>query len=229
MIDPEREQRETVDELSMEEARKGLRQSRRYHDEQCELYGPGQADNSGDMDGGWGEERPAQSRSYALIFLAAPVAALLEIFLHQFFCAGWLLFDPLLALALIYAFLHYLETRNFLLYAFWCGLWKDAFSVGAFGVFAAVFVSCALLAAFASRMVYRRNWLFIFPLVFLGQFVSNHIAFFLDLLLPLGRHFSYSFSFFGRTLLEAFGTSVFAYPVFIFLGGNRRCDQESTL
>ncbi|MFA5038493.1 MAG: hypothetical protein WC732_02300 [Candidatus Omnitrophota bacterium] len=157
-------------------------------------------------------------------FLAAPALVILEYAFHQFLPHPWLLFDPLLALVLIFTFFHYLETKPFVCYALWCGFWQDLTAMSGFGVFMISYLACAFAAAFLSRIIYRPNRLFIYPLVFLGQILNNHIAFFLALF-SSGRMMPYSFLFLGRTFLEACGTALLAYPVSLFL---KKCAPEST-
>lgn len=145
-------------------------------------------------------------------FFLVPVLVVLEYFVHRFF-GGWLLFDPLLALVLVYAFFHYLETRPVVLFALWCGFWQDMTSLGPFSIFMISYVVSALAVAYLTRLVNRHNRLLIFPVVFSGQILNNHAVFFLNFVLSGGL--TYSFLFFGRTFLEAAGTTLLAYPAFL--------------
>lgn len=157
-------------------------------------------------------------------FLIIPVIVVLEYAFHKLFCVSWFLFDPLLAAAVVYTFFHHLDARGCVGYALWCGFWRDAFGTDVFGIF---MISCLLTvfgAAFMVRVLYRHNWIFVFPVVFAGQLLNNHLAFALRPFLGGSPSVSYV-CFFGRTFLQAFGTTLLSYPFFLFF---KKCAPEFT-
>ena len=89
----------------------------------------------------------------------------------------WSIFDPLFALAVIYTFFHSLDMKNYIAYALFCGFLKDAFGLDCFGINMFSYFVCVFAVAFATRIIYRQNWIFIFPMVFLATFLNNQIIF----------------------------------------------------
>lgn len=156
-------------------------------------------------------------------YLLVPFLVVLEYFVHRFL-GGWLLFDPLLVLALVYAVLHYLEMRPVVIFALWCGFWQDLTSLGPFSIFMISYGLSALVVAYLTRLMDRHNRVLIFPLVFVGQILNNHAAFFLNLF--LSGTLPYSILFFGRTFLEAVGTTCLAYPVYLLFRKIDHCVAE---
>ena len=67
-------------------------------------------------------------------FLIVPLLVLLKFTFFSFFGSFWFLFDPLLALVVIYTFFHSMDMRDYLSYALFCGLWQDIFSLDLFGI-----------------------------------------------------------------------------------------------
>ncbi|MDD5019356.1 MAG: hypothetical protein PHH75_01190 [Candidatus Omnitrophica bacterium] len=157
-------------------------------------------------------------------FLIIPVIVVLEYFFHRFFCVSWFLFDPLLAAAVVYTFFHSLEARGFVFYALWCGFWRDAGGTDLFGVFMISYLLTVFGVSYLVRVLYRHNWMFIFPVVFAAQLLNNHLVLVLRLSLGGIRSTTYAY-FLGRTLLQAFGTTALVYPLFLFF---KKCAPEPT-
>jgi hypothetical protein len=76
------------------------------------------------------------------------------------------------------------------------------------------------LVSLLSRIVYRQNWLFVFPLVFLGVFLNAHFILLLEPILSRGASPHYGGLFLLRTLAECLGTTLLAYPLYLF---SKRC------
>ncbi len=155
--------------------------------------------------------------------------ALLLVFFNFAFAGvfgfSWSIFDPLLALVVIYTFINSMDTRDYLFFALYCGFLKDIFSLDAFGIAMLSYSLCALLAAFASRAVYRQNWIFVFPIVFFSSLINAHaFVLFRSLIAPAG-HLNFSGLFFARSLIESLGTALFAYPIYIF---SKKCVLDFT-
>lgn len=129
-------------------------------------------------------------------------------------------FDPLLALVVIYTFFHTLDIREFVLYALFCGFCRDIFSLDVFGIYMLSYLISAFGVALASRIIYRQNGLLVFPLVFIAAFLNSQIIFLLRFfVLHIGTlHLSGGFGL--RCLVESIGTTLFAYPVYLF---SKRC------
>ncbi len=157
-------------------------------------------------------------------FFVIPLLVLAEFAWHHFLCLSWLLFDPLLAAAVVYTFLHYLDARGCVGYALWCGFWRDAFGTDVFGIYMMSYILTVFGTAFLVRVLYRHNWKIVFPVVFAGQLLNNHLVFILRLFLGAGPLVSYA-RFFGRTFLQALGTTLLGYLFFLFF---KKCEPEST-
>jgi cell shape-determining protein MreD len=157
-------------------------------------------------------------------YLVVPVLVLLEFAWHRLLGIPWLLFDPLLAAAMVYTFLHHLDARGCVGYALWCGFWRDAFGMDVFGIYMMSYVLTVFGVAFMVRVLYRHNWMFVFPVVFAGQILNNHLVFCLRPFLGGSPSVSYA-RFFGRTFLQAFGTTLLSYPFFFLF---KKCEPEFT-
>ncbi len=149
-------------------------------------------------------------------FLVALVFVFLKFSLVSLLSLPWVFFDPLLALVVIYTFFHSLDAKDFALFALFCGFLGDIFSSMTFGTFMLSYLACAYSVSFGSRIVYRQNWIFVFPLVFLAAFANNHFVFFLALLLPHTASIPYSGWFLARAFAESVGTTLAAYPLYLF-------------
>ncbi len=132
----------------------------------------------------------------------------------------WSLFDPLLAIVVIYTFFHSLDMRHYLVYALFCGFLRDVFGLDVFGISMLSYLACAFGVAVASRIIYRQNWVFVFPMVFFGVFLNNQLIFLLRVLLLPASHMNFSGWFFIRSLVESIGTVLLSYPLYIF---SKRC------
>ena len=150
-------------------------------------------------------------------FLIVPLLVLLKFTFFSFFGSFWFLFDPLLALVVIYTFFHSMDMRDYLSYALFCGLWQDIFSLDLFGIHMFSYLVCGFSVAVASRIIYRHNQIFIFPMVFAAVLLNNSLIFFLKILLPGAIPASFSGLFLWRCFLEAAGTTMLAYPFYLFL------------
>ena len=150
-----------------------------------------------------------------LVFLKFALTSLLSMPLN--------LFDPLLAAVVIYTFFHSLDTKDFVTYALFCGFAADLFSLNSFGTYMFSYLACAFSVSLLSRIVYRQNWLFVFPLVFLGVFLNAHFILILEPILSRGASPHYGGLFLLRTLAESFGTTLLAYPLYLF---SKRCASQ---
>jgi rod shape-determining protein MreD len=158
-------------------------------------------------------------------FLIVPFLVLLKLAFSSFFSSFWLLFDTSLALVVVYTFFHSMDPRDYVFYALFCGLWQDIFSSDVFGIHMLSYLGCAFGVAVASRIIYRHNQIFIFPMVFIAALLNNQLIFSLKSLLPGAAPFSFSGWFLLRTFLEASGSAAVAYPLYLFL---QKCASEST-
>ena len=153
--------------------------------------------------------------SIGLVFLKFALTSLLNMPLN--------LFDPLLAAVIIYTFFHSLDAKDFVTYALFCGFVSDLFSLNSFGTYMFSYLACAFLVSLLSRIVYRQNWLFVFPLVFLGVFLNAHFILIMKPFLSRGASPHYGGLFLLRTLAECSGTTLLAYPLYLF---SKRCASQ---
>jgi len=133
------------------------------------------------------------------------------------------IFDPLLAAVIIYTFFHSLDTKDVVAYALFCGFVADIFSLNSFGAYMISYLACAFSVSLFSRIVYRQNWLFLFPLVFLGVFLNGHFILILEPILSRGASPHYGGLFLLRILAESLGTTLLAYPLYLF---SKRCASQ---
>jgi rod shape-determining protein MreD len=154
------------------------------------------------------------------IYLLPLVVVVIRWFLAAVFRWPWSVFDPFLALVAMYAFFHGFETRQNVLYALYCGFVRDLFSLDTFGLFMLTYLATALAIALFSVIVNRQSSFVVFPVIFAAAFLSSHIALVFKIWLERQSVFSYAPVFLGRSLLEAAGTTLFAYPLYHF---SRRC------
>jgi rod shape-determining protein MreD len=136
--------------------------------------------------------------------------------LGSLFSLPLVFFDPLLALVLIYTFFHSMDVKYFIGYALFCGLLSDCFSLMGFGSYLCSYALCAWGTSLATRFIYRQNWIFVFPLVFIFSFLNSHFLFLLSRFFPGSVTFPYSGLFFLRALIESIGTTCVAYPLYLF-------------
>jgi rod shape-determining protein MreD len=143
--------------------------------------------------------------------------------LTSFFSLPWSFFNPLFALVIFYTFFHSLDTKDYVIYALFCGLLGDFFSLDVFGVYTISSLACAFGVAFVTRFIYRQNWIFVFPMVFLGTLLANLAIFFLKFFFLKGGVFPFSGWFLARCLFESLGTVLIASPLYNF---SKRCSYE---
>jgi hypothetical protein len=98
------------------------------------------------------------------------------------------------------------------------------FGTDIFGIYMMSYILTVFGTAFLVRVLYRHNWKIVFPVVFAGQLLNNHLVFILRLFLGAGPLVSYA-RFFGRTFLQALGTTLLGYLFFLFF---KKCEPEST-
>ena len=145
--------------------------------------------------------------------------------LVNFFSLPWSFFDPLIACVIIYTFFHNLDTKAFILYALFCGLLREFFSLDVFGIYLLAYLGCSLSVAFLARLVDRHNWMLIFPVVFFGNVLANLVVFLLRPLLDSTVSVGPTGLFFARSLLEALGTTLIVYPLYLF---SKKCGLKLT-
>ena len=157
------------------------------------------------------------------LFILPLFLILLKFAAANFFSLSFSLFDPLMGLMVVYTFFHSLDTRTVFLYAIVCGLLREIFSCDVFGIYLISYLGSAFTVACVMRLVYRDNWLFVFPVVFFGTFFCNALTYILRPLLggilPAGQ----SGLFFIKNLIEACGTTLFIYPLYRWA---KKCDLK---
>lgn len=158
-------------------------------------------------------------------FLLVPAVLFLKFVFLATTGITWSLFDPLLALVVVNAFIRSLETRDYCFYAIFCGFCQDVFSADIFGIHIISYLVCALVVACALKFIYRDNWVFIFPFVFIAAFLNQQIILFLKVLASGSAGLSFSWFLLLRCSVEASGTTLLAYPLYKVLSP---CAKEST-
>jgi len=154
------------------------------------------------------------------IYLLPLLAMALRYLVSGLFCVPWTFFDPVCCCVIVYAFFHSMDTKDFVLFALYGGLVRDALSLDAFGLYMMAYLATAFAAAAIALFINRQNWIFVFPVVFLATLLSQHILFFLRIWSDPGSPVPYSWGFLGRSFVEAAGTTLFVYPLYRF---SRRC------
>ena len=158
--------------------------------------------------------------------LFLPIALLFfQFFLNALGGSAWLLFDGPLALVVIYAFFHRFDTRDIVLYAVFCGLCRDIFSMDVFGLSAFAYGTIAFLVSLATRFINRHNDAFVFPVVFISAWLCPYVAVVLKALFAETAVSPFSGVFFVRGFLGAVGTTVLAVLLYHFW---RLCGLGST-
>jgi cell shape-determining protein MreD len=157
-------------------------------------------------------------------FLLPFIFIFLKFAFVQLFSLPWPLFEPVLALAVIYTFFHSLDTKGWLIYAFFCGFVMDIFGFDVFGLYMFSCILSCFAVSVLTRFIYRQNWVFIFPMIFVGIFLTNHfVLFFKTVFLSQGFWISQYGWVLARIFLEAAGTTLLAYPFYHF---SKRCAPE---
>ncbi len=133
-------------------------------------------------------------------------------------------FEPVLAIALFYTFFHSFDTKRWLVYAFYCGFLQDIFSLDVFGLYIFSFILACLSASLLSRVVYRQNWFFVFPVVFVGVMVSYVIVLVSKIFfVPYALSFSQVLRLLSGFILESVLSTLLVYPLYLF---SKRCVPE---
>lgn len=156
-------------------------------------------------------------------FLLPFIFIFLKFILAQLFNISWFLFDPLLALVVFYTFFHSLDIKDYCGYAVYCGLCADIFSLDVFGIHILSYLGCAFIVAALSVMMYRENRFFVFPVVFLGVFLTNLFSFILKLFIFNAAQFQDLQWFLVSSFSQALGTVIFAFPLYKF---SKKCVPE---
>lgn len=153
--------------------------------------------------------------------------ALILIFLKYFFTAifgfSWQLFDPLLVLVVIFTYFHSFDMLDYIKYAVFCGLLSDIFSLDLFGLYILTYLACVFIIVVTSRLLYRHNWIFIFPVVFLSVFLSYPLAICAKAVIFKTSVGPYTALFFTRSFCESIAAVLWAYPVYFY---SKRCACE---
>lgn len=156
-------------------------------------------------------------------FLLPPLLVFLEFIFTSIYSLPWSLFDSLLTLVIIYTFFHSLDMKDFVVFALFCGFLRDIFSLDIFGVYMFSYLISSFCVSLVSVMLNRDNWFFIFPLVFLGTFLNNHIIL-ISKFLFFGSPYQLQANwFFIRNLTEAGVNTLLAYPFYLF---SKKCALE---
>lgn len=154
--------------------------------------------------------------------------ALIFVFLKFVFVSlsslPWPLFDPLLVCAVLFTFFHSLEARGWVMYVFFCGILRDVLSADVFGLYLFSFLFSCFAVSMLVRLIYRHNWIFVFPVIFVAVGLNYHILlFFKTVFLTQAAGAAHYSLFLGRVLLESAGSTALAYPLFLFA---KRCAPE---
>ena len=157
-------------------------------------------------------------------YLLPPVFIFLKFVFVQSLSFPWPVFEPVLCLALIYSFFHSLDLKGWLLYALYCGLSRDVFSLDVFGFYIFSCVLSCFVVSILTRIVYRQNWVFVFPVVFIGIFLAGHfVIFFKTFFVSETIWVSQYWLALARVIFESAGTALLAFPIYIF---SKRCAPE---
>ena len=158
------------------------------------------------------------------LFLPVILIAL-QFFFNSLGWFSWSVFDGPLALVVMFTFFHNLDTRDTILYAVVCGLYRDLYSLDVFGLFTFSYILVAFFVSFVTRFINRHNGIFVFPVLFAVSVLHPYLAaaikaFFAESAVP-----SMSGLFFVRSLLQAVGTTALAVPLYLL---SRPCGLELT-
>lgn len=156
-------------------------------------------------------------------FLLPLIFIFLKFILVQLFSLSWFLFDPLLVLVVFYTFFHSLDVKDYFGYAVYCGVCADIFSLDIFGIHILSYLGCAFTVAALSVLIYRENRYFVYPMVFLGVFITNLFSFVFKLLIFNTVQFHDIRWFLIVSFLQALGTVIFALP---FYKISKKCVPE---
>ena len=156
-------------------------------------------------------------------FFLPPILILAELMLVQVFNLHLSLFNSLLLLVVLFTFFHSLDIRDFVLFSLYCGFLRDIFSLDFFGMNALSYVLCAFCVSAVSNIIYRHNWVLVFPLVFAAVFLNSQVIQLLKLLLFGISYQPTSIIFVLKVFAEAIGTSLLVYPLYQFF---KRCVPE---
>ncbi len=142
----------------------------------------------------------------------------------QIFSFPYPIFDPLICLALVYAFFHSLEIKSWAFYTLFCAVLRDVFSLDVFGIYIFSFLFSCMVVSVLARLLYRDNWLLVFPAVFTGVFLHMHAILFLKTVLFSESIWISNYGlFFCRAMSESIFTAVVVYPVYLI---GKKCVPE---
>jgi rod shape-determining protein MreD len=156
-------------------------------------------------------------------FLLATILVFVKFIFEAIFGFQWQVFDPLLVVVVVFTFFHSFDTLDYLGYAIFCGLLKDIFSSDIFGIYTLTYLAATFIVVAISRLLYRHNWFFVFPVVFIAVFLTYPTVFILKATVLKSTTGPYSAFLFLRSLVESFASVVWAYPIYIF---SKRCACE---
>lgn len=155
------------------------------------------------------------------------VLALILMFAKYMFAAvfgfAWQVFDPLLILVIVFTYFHSFDMPDYLGYAIFCGLLSDITSADIFGLHILLYCACVFIVVAASRLLYRHNWVFIFPVIFLTVFLSFPFVLLLKAMVFKAGANSMSALFIFRIFCESLAAVLWAYPIYLF---SKRCACE---
>jgi len=133
-------------------------------------------------------------------------------------------FEPLLALAVVYTFFHSLDIKSWAFYCIFCAVLREIFSLDAFGIYIVSFLITCVAVSVLARLLYRDNWVFVFPVVFAGVFLCDHVVLFLKSFFMEETVWILNYGWvFVRVLLKSIATAIIVYPVFYF---SKKCVPE---
>jgi cell shape-determining protein MreD len=144
--------------------------------------------------------------------------ALILVFLSfawaEIFRLPWTVMDPLLGVVVLYTFFHSLDGRAVVFFAIFCGFLREFFSLDVFGVYVASFALAAYGVSWFCRLVFRENWIFLLPAVFLGVVLNNAILLLLTSLGLGAGAFGEWARVAGRISVQASGTVLFVFALY---------------
>jgi rod shape-determining protein MreD len=148
--------------------------------------------------------------------LLLPLALIaLQFFFSALGWFSWSLFDGPLALVVMFAFFHSLDTRNAVFYAVLCGLCRDLFSLDVFGLSALTYVVIVFMVLFTTRFINRHNGFFVFPVIFIASLSAPYLGAVMKAFFAETAVSSSAGIFFSRSLLQAVGTTALALPLYL--------------
>jgi len=139
------------------------------------------------------------------------------------FSLPWSLFEPLLACVILYTFFHSFDTKDYVLYALFCGFLGEIFSADAFGIHIIAYLAVAFCVALICVVIYRENRLFLFPVVFVGTWLGNAVIVFLKSFFSHAAAGPAIGPFLLGGIAESAGNTLLVYLLDLF---SKRCGLE---